>query len=872
MDLRKRYPVAGKWGQSKPAPFACKLFFFLTFLISSFYSHSQTSQSVIDSAQNIITVIPGKQYYKNKWHRIWWGSHYRNEWSRPVKVKIVSLDTLAGGLTPTELGGGRQTKTLRLENAKGKEYVLRSIDKDLSGALPEIFKGTFIESLIRDQASIAHPYAAITVTPMIQAAGIFHTNPRIVYVPEQERLGKFNKDFANTFALFEERPDDNQEDAPNFGFSKEVEGTDKLFDSLFHDHHHRVDQLAYVRARLFDMFVGDWGRHEDQWRWASFREGNNVVYKPIPRDRDQTYSLFEGLLVKLAFALARLGHLQSFDADIKDVPEYNFPARNLDRLLANEPTLQQWTDIARDLQQVLTDSLIENSVQLMPPEVYPLSGPEIIAKLKSRRNKLVEIATEYYHFLAEEVEITGSAKPELFQVDRLDNEQASVKIFKLSKDGIAESDPFYSRIFKSQETKEIRLYGLEGNDVFHVLGQAGQSIKIRLIPGKGSDSIKISGEGKAGSKIRVYDDEGSGIEPSPLAKIYLSNDEKLNAYLYDAFEFNKKGITVKPGNRVGVGYRFRREKWRKEPFGFEHSLIAYYTITRGGVALEYKAQWPQLIGKWNASLLAKTEFPYVAFFFGVGNNSKQANMVNRFYRMRINEWYGGFNINRFKDSTHYFEFSPYFQSIEVRNDPDKFVGMNMSGITKDNMRRRYFASTEAEYRLFKANDFIVPSKGLNFMAGAGYTQNLKDGSRGFARFSSSLAFYFPLARNVSLAFRAGGATLRGEAEFYQLNRLGGNENLRGYLRERFYAKTTFFNNNEIRWVLNTRNRVFNGKIGLLAFVDQGRAWHPGETSSRWHVGYGPGIVIAPFNKLWFNATYGISSVDQVLHIQLGFFF
>ena len=73
-------------------------------------------------------------------------------------------------------------------------------------------------------------------------------------------------------------------------------------------------------------------------------------------------------------------------------------------------------------------------------------------------------------------------------------------------------------------------------------------------------------------------------------------------------------------------------------------------------------------------------------------------------------------------------------------------------------------------------------------------------------------------------------------------------------------------------MLDTRNRWFNGKYGILAFVDQGRVWQPGEKSDKWHVGYGGGIFVAPFNRILLNATYGISEEDQVVHLRLGFLF
>jgi hypothetical protein len=37
------------------------------------------------------------------------------------------------------------------------------------------------------------------------------------------------------------------------------------------------------------MLIGDWDRHDDQWRWAAFDEGKQTVFKAIPRDRDQAF-------------------------------------------------------------------------------------------------------------------------------------------------------------------------------------------------------------------------------------------------------------------------------------------------------------------------------------------------------------------------------------------------------------------------------------------------------------------------------------------------------------------------------------------------------------------------------------------------------
>src|SRR5688572_9408638 len=86
--------------------------------------------SIVDSTDPAHrTVVDGKQYHRSGSHNCVWRKPYRKECTAPVKVPIINLDTVAGGLTPVEQGGGRQTKTLRLKNPKGKQYVLRSIHK-----------------------------------------------------------------------------------------------------------------------------------------------------------------------------------------------------------------------------------------------------------------------------------------------------------------------------------------------------------------------------------------------------------------------------------------------------------------------------------------------------------------------------------------------------------------------------------------------------------------------------------------------------------------------------------------------------------------------------------------------------------------------
>ncbi|HZF63502.1 MAG TPA: hypothetical protein VEZ55_03405, partial [Chitinophagaceae bacterium] len=455
-----------------------------------FITSNAVAQSIPEQQSEKI-VVAGKQYSRSSLHERLWGRHYRKEWATPVKVSILYLDSLHGGLSPYKSGGGTQSNTLRLRNAAGKEYVLRSVDKTFGRALPEIYRGSFIERLIDDQVSIGHPYAALTIPTMAEAAKINHTLPVIGFFPHQDALGEYNDQYGNDLYLLEQRPDENWEEAENFDNAEKIIGTEKLLKQLEKDNDNTVDQLAFVRSRLFDLLIGDWSRHEDQWRWAKLKMSDVRIYTAIPRDRDQTYTLFDGFLLKLALSGAGLGHLQSFDHWIKDIERYTFPSRNIDRRLLNELTREEWLSVAKELQVLMTDEIIETAVKKLPPEVYPISGAKITAKLKSRRDLLHKYAEDYYRFLAKEVDVNGSMKKEFFHVIRLADGNTHLKIYKINKDVERLAAPFYSRLFKPAETKEIRLYGLSGADNYLVEGNVPKAIDLRIVGGVDQDSIIV---------------------------------------------------------------------------------------------------------------------------------------------------------------------------------------------------------------------------------------------------------------------------------------------------------------------------------------------------------------------------------------------
>src|SRR5205085_7579421 len=104
---------------------------------------------------------------------------------------------------------------------------------------------------------------------------------------------------------------------------------------------------------------------------------------------------------------------------------------HIDRFFTNRLSYTDWMKTAGELERSLTDSVIYNSVKQLPPEIFSVSGNELIEKLRSRKKYIKEYASSYYHFIAKQVDITGSEKPEYFNITSTGN-TTSVNIYRLN--------------------------------------------------------------------------------------------------------------------------------------------------------------------------------------------------------------------------------------------------------------------------------------------------------------------------------------------------------------------------------------------------------------------------------------------------------
>ncbi|MCP2042143.1 hypothetical protein [Pontibacter sp. HSC-36F09] len=423
---------------------------FMAGCIGNKYTHSlqqvpppaQSAAAIPAYTDSTITVAVGEHYGRSGLHTFFYGKHYRPAWTTPVEFRVLDLSTEKGGLSPTQQGGSRQTKNLRLETADGKEYVLRSVDKDPATALPEKWQQSYAANIIRDATSATHPYAALVLPPMAEAIGIHHTKPELVYIPHDPRLGEYLEDFGGMVALMEIRPNDDLSGEPGMGNSENIKSTRAMLKDRFFENDSHVDARYYLRARLFDMLIGDWSRHEDNWRWAQYKHDDVKVYQAVPRDRDNVfYKLNDAIIPWLFMRTGLKKHFRTYSDNLSNLDDLNRSGRNLDETILASLSYQEWMEVADSVSSALTDEVVEQSFRQMPDNIYQLTATPIMAQLKSRRDKLNKSIQKYYKSLMREAIVVGTDKHERFEIEVLSADEVRVQVTRSTKRG--KSDDSY---------------------------------------------------------------------------------------------------------------------------------------------------------------------------------------------------------------------------------------------------------------------------------------------------------------------------------------------------------------------------------------------------------------------------------------------
>lgn len=794
-----------------------------------------------------VVVVPGARYGASWPYRLFFGGPWRDQWTTAIRVRKLDLSAFDGGLTPVRRGGGQQTKSLRLKSGNGRAWAFRSVDKDPTQMLDEETRQSKAADLVRDVTSTAHPTAALVVAPLLEAVGVLHATPELFVMPDDPRLGEF-RDFAGMLGELELRPG-----RGHAGADKAL-GTLELFARLEQRSDERVDARNYLRARLVDVLVGDWDRHVSQWRWLRFDEGGARTWRPLPRDRDQAFARFDGILPSVGEYYVK--QLASFGETYPPIDKLTFSGRYTDRRFLAGLGEEEWRDVTSDVVARLTDDVIAGAVRQLPAEQYAIGGAWLERTLRARRDALPEASRAFYRLLAHDVDVYGTESSEVATIRRAPDGGVHVALSaRDKKTGEALASPYFQRSFRTGETSEIRLYLLGGADRVVEEGDRNDAILVRVVRGDpaAADRQQATEARGAGAPARGGDEPADAADDEDRLRLRY---ERFRDWGTDWLAFPQLSYDGTRGLYAGARLQRTHYGFGRDPYADRMTFAAAWSTGLAEPRIEYELD---VRTRSPVGALAYVAYSGVDFanFYGLGNESRRDSPPGSQDFFRVNQHRlvvrplltaqlvgplrarGGAGFERFSTSANsstgpaaraYGSGDMSLASLEAGVGMDTRSGSltGKRGFGADLSVRHYPAWLDNAAQFTKARGEV--SAALGAWGDEGVLLSLRlAGEKNWGR--------YPFFEAASI----GGAAL--PSPLHLAAPQGGNL-LRGYDLNRFAGDASVVGNADLRIPLGRYSTLVPLRYGVLALADVGRVFLEHESSSKWHPAAGGGLWVA----------------------------
>jgi hypothetical protein len=692
-------------------------------------------------------------------------------------------------------------------------------------------------------------------------------------------LQGYNDDYGDELYMIEERATKGHGNQKSFGNSNELISTDDVLKKLREDEKYQIDEASYIRARLFDMLIGDWDRHEDQWRWAEFKKKDKTIYRPVPRDRDQAFSIMsDGWLLGIATRIIpTLRLMQSYEEELRSPKWFNLEPYPLDMAIISESDKHIWDEQVRIIQDGLNDSIINAAFLKMPVEVQDETVETIKRKLKGRLANLQKISDTYYAHINKFAVITGTDKDDWVDVEITSSETIKVSLFRII-DG-KKAKPYFERSYHKKLTKEIWIYSLDDKDHIKLFGAKHSPIKIRLIGGQNKDTYELDNV----KNVHVYDFKTKeSILAGTGGKIHFTNDYEINVYDYKKLKNSANqlipslGVNPDDGLRLGLTNTYTVYGFDRNPYTQQHAVNAVYYFATEGFDIQYKGEIAKVVGNWNLQLKMLITSPnYSINFFGYGNASINPDEIL------------GLDYNRVKLRTlrlqpsliHRGELGGslkaglVYENIEVEETAGRYIDAFIGGA---NERENSFYGLDLAYAFVNQDNAAFPTLGMKVGLDIGYRANLERTEENFAFVKPVIGFDYKLVSNGKLVLATLAKVhliLGDDFQFYQAANLGSNDGLRGYRNYRFAGKNSFYQNTDLRFNLRKlKSGLLPLNVGIYTGFDYGKVWVENSSDDNWNTSFGGGIFVNGADMITANISYFNSDDGGRIAFKLGFGF
>jgi len=358
-------------------------------------------------------------------------------------------------------------------------------------------------------------------------------------------------------------------------------------------------------------------------------------------------------------------------------------------------------------------------------------------------------------------------------------------------------------------------------------------------------------------------------------------NEKEENYTEWRFPHLNLGYNFEDGFLAGVGVHERTFNFRKTPYSTDQKLTTLFAVSDQAYQVKYAGYFLDLFHK--TDLVADGNFirPALNNFFGFGNETQKLQGTDvHYYRVRFNDFDGSVLVRK-----RYFRnllsiglgpaFYLYSNSVSnIKGEAPVMVHPSMVDLDSATLyTSKSYGGGKLSINVNNLNAELFPTRGVDWKTDFTSMQGLDANSKTITKLESNMAVYASIsdpAKIVAVLKLGGGHIFSTQYEYFQALTLGGDNYLRGYLKDRFSGSSLAYADIELRVkICDVRSYVMPGALGVVGFNDFGRVWVKGDQSNVWHDGYGTGLYYTPFNMVIVSATVAFSNENTLFNFTVG---
>lgn len=794
-----------------------------------------------------------------------WGLHYRNMYFTPILVPSVNLAEINGGLSLVKQVP--QIYGLLMEDKSNYLHLIRVLGHSSTFTHSNFFKDiykdedikdTYVDNFVGDAYTITNPYSFIIVDRLAKDLRLPAFDPKVYYLPPgnsnvKDTIADGSNIGGKLIAIY---------DLSKYSGNTKLLTTNHVLAQIQTSKSVFVDQQAYIRERLLDILVGDWNKVPENWLWHEEKIENKTIYTPIVIERTHAFTKVDGIFLKTMLNVLNLGSISNYGAEFDDLKKSNAFGLALDATLSDRSNKEDWIEQAKYIQATLTGEKIDEAFNLLPSEVRSDSAfYKIRNDLELRKKMLVQAASKYYDILQETPVVTGTLSDDRFEIQQLKRDSLLVNVYDKKTDSL-----LYQKGF-NKKSKELWIYGLDGNDSYTIKGDRKKTIPITLIGGQGENNYNIEN----GKNVTVYDykDHNTHQDSLSTARVILTDINGVHSFdyqkrSYSDWDFTPMGIFDSDlGISIGAYLTYTRYGFKRSPYTYKH-MFGYNYIE----GLSYVGFFPSLNERLNLVVQASSTTPNNFYnFFGFGNNTPSyKGQKNKYNQVKVDKYDVSGSLYWKLKGDHQLIGSSSLQLFRLKNkyNTERLINEYYSSddaVFKNNL----FWNLDLSYEITHKINRVVPFTKLT--STLGWVLNLTSVDRSFPHWQGSASADIKLSHRITLATQLNGNVLfTNKYEFYQAATI----DLRGYRTNRFIGKQSFYQYTDLRYDLGRLENPFTPILyGVFIGFDYGRVWHPEEDSKLWHTSLGGGLWLTFFKKYTGKFTYFRSKDGGRFYIGLG---